>query len=185
MNKLTAIYIASTLFLAGCCCDKTCSSRCQKPVESHVKNNQPLPETPETTEVQTKSDIQPNQQEVSQTMSKVKTDSGLEYEIITAGKGATPSTGHTVTVHYTGWLNEDGQPGTKFDSSLDRHQPFKFVIGIGHVIPGWDEGVMGMQVGETRRLYIPSELGYGARGAGRSIPPHSDLIFDVELIDTK
>jgi peptidylprolyl isomerase len=115
-------------------------------------------------------------------MERIKTASGLEYTIITEGTGASPVVGKPVTVHYTGWLNTNGEPGKKFDSSLDRGQPFSFVIGIGHVIQGWDEGVLGMKVGEKRRLFIPANLGYGARGAGHLIPPHADLIFDVELL---
>ena len=112
-----------------------------------------------------------------------KTDSGLQYEIIKAGAGASPQAGRSVTVHYTGWLDNNGQPGTKFDSSVDRGQPFTFVIGVGQVIKGWDEGVLGMKVGEKRRLIIPATLGYGARGAGNLIPPNATLIFDVELLN--
>jgi len=111
-----------------------------------------------------------------------KTESGLEYEVITEGSGISPRKGQQVTVHYTGWLNNKGEKGTKFDSSVDRKQPFTFVIGVGQVIRGWDEGVSSMKVGETRRLFIPAELGYGSRGAGAVIPPNAGLIFDVELI---
>lgn len=114
-------------------------------------------------------------------MTRTKTASGLEYEILTEGTGESPRKGQQVTVHYTGWLNKDGKPGDKFDSSVDRGQKFTFVIGVGQVIKGWDEGVASMKVGEKRRLFLPSTLGYGATGAGRSIPPHADLIFDVEL----
>lgn len=115
-------------------------------------------------------------------MVRQKTDSGLEYEIIQEGAGITPEPGQDVTVHYTGYLDNNGELGTKFDSSVDRGRPFTFTIGVGQVIEGWDEGVMDMKVGEKRRLIIPSNLGYGARGAGRLIPPHSKLIFDVELL---
>ncbi len=116
------------------------------------------------------------------TMTRQKTDSGLAYEITQEGSGASPQKGQQVTVHYTGWLDENGQPGAKFDSSVDRGQPFSFVIGVGQVIKGWDEGVMGMKVGEKRRLIIPAELGYGQHGAGSAIPPNATLIFDVELL---
>ncbi len=111
----------------------------------------------------------------------VTTDSGLQYEVLSAGEGATPEPGKTVVVHYTGTL-EDGK---KFDSSRDRGQPFSFKIGVGQVIKGWDEGVMSMQLKERRKLIIPSELGYGARGAGGVIPPNATLIFDVELLEIK
>lgn len=115
-------------------------------------------------------------------MAKQTTDSGLQYEVQQEGAGASPKPGQRVTVHYTGWLDDNGKPGAKFDSSVDRGQPFTFTIGIGQVIRGWDEGVLDMKPGEKRRLTIPSDLGYGARGAGGAIPPHATLIFDVELL---
>lgn len=131
------------------------------------------------------------QREVSQNVAKYEEPmigtcaSGLKYEVLKAApEGAQqPKSGQKVTVHYTGWLEYDGKPGMKFDSSVDRGQKFSFIIGIGQVIKGWDEGVMDMKVGEKRRLTIPSHLGYGARGAGRIIPPNATLIFDVELFD--
>jgi len=118
----------------------------------------------------------------NETMTRQKTPSGLEYEILQEGNEPTPQKGNKVTVHYTGWLDNKGQKGTKFDSSVDRGQPFSFTIGMGQVIKGWDEGVLSMKVGEKRRLIIPAELGYGARGAGGAIPPNATLIFDVELL---
>ena len=111
-----------------------------------------------------------------------KTPSGAEYWDITVGTGATASAGKTVTVHYTGWLAKDGK---KFDSSVDRGQPFSFQLGAGQVIKGWDEGVSGMKAGGKRQLRIPPELGYGSRGAGGVIPPNATLIFDVELLGVK
>jgi peptidylprolyl isomerase len=110
-----------------------------------------------------------------------KTTSGLQYEDTKIGTGASPKTGQTAVVHYTGWLLD----GTKFDSSKDRGEPFSFAIGRGQVIKGWDEGVATMKVGGTRTLMIPPELGYGARGAGGVIPPNATLKFDVELLDVK
>ncbi len=111
-------------------------------------------------------------------MTMMITDSGLKYEDLTTGDGATAQAGHTVTVHYTGWLED----GTKFDSSKDRDQPFQFALGASQVIRGWDEGVAGMCVGGQRKLTIPHHLGYGAQGAGGVIPPNATLIFDVELL---
>lgn len=112
----------------------------------------------------------------------VTTDSGLRYEDHMVGDGAEASSGDKVDVHYTGWLNKEDKKGQKFDSSVDRGRPFSFPLGAGRVIRGWDEGVAGMKTGGKRTLYIPAKLGYGARGAGRSIPPNADLIFDVELL---
>ncbi|MBF0266272.1 MAG: FKBP-type peptidyl-prolyl cis-trans isomerase [Gammaproteobacteria bacterium] len=108
-------------------------------------------------------------------------DNGLNIDILVEGSGTVAEKGLTVDVHYTGWLED----GTKFDSSVDRNQPFSFVLGAGHVIRGWDEGVNGMQIGEKRKLTIPSDLGYGAQGAGGVIPPNATLIFDVELLAVK
>jgi peptidylprolyl isomerase len=115
----------------------------------------------------------------------MKTASGLEIVDTVAGTGASPATGQTCVMHYTGWLYVDGKKGAKFDSSLDRGSPFSFKIGVKQVIGGWDEGVASMKVGGKRTLIIPPELGYGARGAGGVIPPNATLIFDVELLDVK
>ena len=107
---------------------------------------------------------------------------GLKYTDSKVGDGAVASPGATVSVHYTGWLDKDGAKGAKFDSSVDRGQPFQFTLGAHQVIAGWDEGVAGMKVGGKRTLIIPPELGYGARGAGGVIPPNATLMFDVELL---
>lgn len=109
----------------------------------------------------------------------MKTPSGLAYVDLQTGTGPQPTAGKAVKVHYTGWLEN----GTKFDSSVDRNQPFDFIIGVGQVVPGWDEGVMTMRVGGKRKLVIPPQLGYGASGAGGVIPPNATLIFEVELLD--
>jgi len=111
----------------------------------------------------------------------VTTASGLKYIDLVVGKGASPVKGKRVKVHYTGTLEN----GKKFDSSVDRNEPFVFVIGVGQVIPGWDEGVMSMKVGGKRKLIIPAKLGYGAAGAGGVIPPNATLLFDVELLDVQ
>jgi peptidylprolyl isomerase len=113
------------------------------------------------------------------------TPSGLQVTDTVVGTGAAPKTGQTCVMHYTGWLYVNGAKGKKFDSSVDRGQPFEFSIGTGQVIKGWDEGVSTMKVGGKRTLIIPAELGYGARGAGGVIPPNATLIFDVELLGVK
>ena len=110
------------------------------------------------------------------------TPSGLQYEDTVVGTGAQATKGKSVTVHYTGWLYQNGVQGAKFDSSKDRNDPFVFSLGAGMVIRGWDEGVAGMLVGGARTLIIPPDLGYGARGAGGVIPPNATLKFDVELL---
>ncbi|HJZ24171.1 MAG TPA: FKBP-type peptidyl-prolyl cis-trans isomerase [Candidatus Babeliales bacterium] len=119
---------------------------------------------------------------------EIKTASGLRYIIQKEAEDKNaqqPKTGQTVTVHYTGLLEDNGQPGKKFDSSVDRGEPFSFPIGTGMVIKGWDEGVMTMTVGEKRRLIIPAHLGYGPRGIPGVIPGNAILIFDVELLEIK
>ncbi len=117
--------------------------------------------------------------------SAYNTPSGLGVADVTVGTGKEAKAGETVVVHYTGWLYERGTKTTKFDSSVDRGEPFDFPLGAGRVIAGWDEGVAGMKVGGKRTLIIPPELGYGASGAGDVIPPNATLIFDVELLDVK
>ena len=107
---------------------------------------------------------------------------GLKYTDTTVGTGAEATPGHKVSVHYTGWLYNNGQKGAKFDSSVDRGQPFSFTLGAQQVIKGWDEGVAGMKVGGKRTLIIPPGLAYGSRGAGGVIPPGATLTFDVELL---
>jgi peptidylprolyl isomerase len=113
------------------------------------------------------------------------TASGLQIIDSIEGTGATPKSGQTCVMHYTGWLYENGVKGKKFDSSVDRGEPFEFKIGQRQVIGGWDEGVATMKVGGKRTLIIPPALGYGARGAGGLIPPNATLMFDVELLDVK
>jgi len=115
----------------------------------------------------------------------ITTPSGLSYVDTAEGAGPSPKSGQTCVMHYTGWLSAAGKPGTKFDSSVDRGQPFSFSVGVGQVIKGWDEGVITMKKGGKRTLHIPAALGYGSRGAGGVIPPNADLIFDVELLDIR
>ncbi|ABD07631.1 Peptidylprolyl isomerase [Rhodopseudomonas palustris HaA2] len=122
---------------------------------------------------------------MSESAKTVTTPSGLKIEDATVGSGASPARGQICVMHYTGWLYENGVKGKKFDSSVDRNEPFEFPIGMGRVIKGWDEGVASMKVGGKRTLIIPPELGYGARGAGGVIPPNATLIFEVELLGVK
>jgi peptidylprolyl isomerase len=116
-------------------------------------------------------------------MSMTKSASGLSFEDTVVGTGASPASGQTCVMHYTGWLWINGEKGSKFDSSLDRGRPFSFPLGQGRVIKGWDEGVASMKIGGKRTLLIPPELGYGARGAGGVIPPNATLLFEVELLE--
>jgi FKBP-type peptidyl-prolyl cis-trans isomerase len=120
-------------------------------------------------------------QKPPETSGVTTTDSGLQYEDLVVGTGAEAKVGDTVSAHYTGTLED----GTKFDSSLDRNQPFEFTIGAGQVIKGWDEGVVGMKVGGTRKLTIPPDLAYGDQGAGSIIPPNATLIFEIQLLEIK
>jgi FKBP-type peptidyl-prolyl cis-trans isomerase FkpA len=141
------------------------------PVWSQDSTTTPAAQTPT---VQAKD----NMKKTTKEPKTITTASGLKYQVLKKGKGAVAKAGQTVTVHYTGWLTD----GTKFDSSVDRGQPFTFNLGAGQVIKGWDEGVAGMKVGEKRKLTIPPDLGYGPQGAGNVIPPNATLIFDVELL---
>jgi peptidylprolyl isomerase len=118
-------------------------------------------------------------------MSVTTSSSGLQFSDTVVGTGASPKTGQKCVMHYTGWLYENGVKGKKFDSSVDRGDPFEFAIGMRQVIAGWDEGVATMKVGGKRTLIIPPQLGYGARGAGGVIPPNATLMFDVELLGVK
>ena len=126
--------------------------------------------------------IAPCAQSNAATNQVIEMPNGLKYTDDTTGNGAEATAGKKVSVHYTGWLYNNGVKGAKFDSSVDRGQPFQFTLGAHQVIAGWDEGVAGMKVGGKRTLIIPPELGYGARGAGGVIPPNATLMFDVELL---
>ncbi len=175
--SLLAMTLAGIL-IAGCGNSKTSSGSVSSQNEKKAPAAQtsqaarPPAETPATPPAATK-EIPPVQDK-----NAITTPSGLKYIDIVTGTGATPQTGQLVTVHYTGWLTD----GTKFDSSVDRGQPFRFTLGEGRVIKGWDEGVSTMKIGGKRRLIIPPKLGYGERGAGGVIPPNAELTFDVELL---
>ena len=148
--------------------------------QSSTVNSQPNSQ-PQTTSTDNTAQEISKKMTTENTEKIITTPSGLKYLDRVVGTGASPKTGQTVTVHYTGTLEN----GTQFDSSRDRNQPFSFKIGVGQVIKGWDEGVLTMKVGGDRKLIIPSDLGYGARGAGGAIPPNATLIFDVELLGIK
>jgi peptidylprolyl isomerase len=126
--------------------------------------------------------VSPSGRSAAATNEVIEMPNGLKYADNTTGNGAEATAGRKVSVHYTGWLSDNGAKGKKFDSSVDRGQPFQFTLGAHQVIAGWDEGVAGMKIGGKRTLIIPPELGYGARGAGGVIPPNATLIFDVELL---
>ena len=137
---------------------------------------------PACTQKESKQPAEATQQgAATQPAGTVTTPSGLGYVDVVPGTWKSPAPGKQVKVHYTGWLEN----GTKFDSSVDRSEPFIFTIGVGQVVPGWDEGVMSMKVGGKRKLIIPPQLGYGESGAGGVIPPNATLIFDVELLDVE
>ncbi|MCG3205484.1 MAG: hypothetical protein KCHDKBKB_02205 [Elusimicrobia bacterium] len=156
MNKYVLVILLTCAANAGCA----------------LKQGNPAPTTTNTTKESPKE---------SSSVKTIKTSSGLQYVDIKEGTGESPKNGQRVTVHYTGKLKD----GTKFDSSVDRGEPFTFIIGVGQVIKGWDEGVATMKVGGQRTLIIPSQLGYGERGAGNVIPPNAELHFDVELLGIK
>ena len=156
------------ILLAVCACSLVMA--CQKnPAGGKIEGATPTTSAP--AKIQIGAPMNPNEDWKS-------TKSGLQYSDLTEGTGAAPQTGKHVSVHYTGWLED----GTKFDSSVDRGQPFSFVIGVGQVIPGWDEGVSTMKGGGKRKLKIPANLAYGPGGAGGVIPPNATLLFDVELL---
>jgi len=166
------VFVLMTCSFGGCDCQSKCSG-C-----AHVCHEETVPECLDNQVNVTSVTVKETKDD---SMAKQKSETGLEWEVLSEGVGETPDVGKTVTVHYTGWLDENGEPGKKFDSSVDRGQKFSFKIGVGMVIPGWDEGVMNMKVGEKRRIFIPADLAYGSRGAGGVIPPNAALIFDVEL----
>ncbi len=176
---LSSIWVlAAALTLAGCGNPKPGSGTMASQEEKKPQAAQTPAAAPQAAKPQATPPAAPKEMPPVQDQNAITTTSGLKYIDLAAGAGAAPQAGQMVTVHYTGWLKD----GTKFDSSLDRGQPFRFTLGEGRVIKGWDEGVATMKVGGKRRLIIPSSLAYGTRGASGVIPPNAELTFDVELL---
>lgn len=175
--------VAAGLFITG-----LSMAACGEPAKEQKKEQIEKKQSTETNKTKPTEEVTtPKEKTVvsENTAAKKETlPSGLSFIIVKAAdaNAKAPAKGSKVEVHYTGWLDKDGALGNKFDSSVDRGFPFKFNVGVGQVIAGWDEGVMLMKVGEKRRFFIPSKLGYGAYGAGNVIPPNADLIFDVEVL---
>ena len=177
MRIVVPHYFACSL-LVFCCSFSSCSSKKAKTIKKSVKIKKKQSKLKPTT-ITTKKKVA-----MSEEKKTIETASGLKYEVLVAPKADAkkPTKMAEVEVHYTGWLSDGGKKGAKFDSSKDRKQTFKFSVGAGYVIKGWDEGVLSMSEGETRLFTIPSNLAYGDRGAGGVIPPNATLLFEVELI---
>lgn len=170
---IVLVVLLAAVSLAGC-------GKSEEPASTSTESEQPAAEEPAAEEPAEEPAAEPAE-EPAATGEKTEDVTELKIEDIKGGTGAEAVAGKNVTVHYTGWLTD----GTKFDSSKDRGQPFVFPLGAGRVIAGWDQGVQGMKVGGTRKLTIPPALGYGAAGAGGSIPPNATLVFEVELLDVQ
>ncbi len=183
MNEILISFMAIVGFLLLLIVSKLFQSKPKDSTSSTSVNqtqsqSQSQLQTQTQTQTQKESVMSQEQENTPNLQDAISTASGLKYIEITEGEGESPSKGQTVTVHYTGTLEN----GSKFDSSRDRNRPFSFTIGVGQVIKGWDEGVATMKVGGRRTLIVPPELGYGSQGAGGVIPPNATLIFDVELL---
>jgi peptidylprolyl isomerase len=172
MRKM--LWIVCAMIMMGACTRKEQPEQSQPATQPEAAA--PAPATPAPAEAANPAEPAPTK--TAPAAKTITTASGLKYQDLLEGKGPSPKPGSHVMVHYTGWLTN----GTKFDSSLDRNQPFTFTLGRGEVIKGWDEGVATMRVGGKRKLTIPPGLGYGSRGAGGVIPPNATLIFEVELL---
>jgi peptidylprolyl isomerase len=179
MKKRTKSFMTA-FALGGMLCSGLAQGRCKQ--EPAITKQ----EAPQDKKVQT-TPVTRTKKQLVDTSKRITMPSGWSYEIITAAPtGAkSPQNGQQVFVHYTGWLDNKGKEGKKFDSSVDRGEKFKFYLGRGAVIRGWDEAVLNMKIGEKIRVYLPSNLAYGNRGAGNIIPPNAALIFDIELFEAQ
>jgi len=178
--KKTIKHLGSALVLGGIVCSGLTHTKCKQ---------EPTTDKQETSKTK-KQEVVPSiqaQKQANDPLKRITMPSGWSYEVITtAPAGAqAPKHGQKVFVHYTGWLDNNGKEGKKFDSSVDRGQKFEFYLGRGSVIRGWDEAVANMKIGEKIRVYLPADLAYGNRGAGNVIPPNAALIFDIELFDAQ
>ncbi len=180
---LIATFMAAVAVIAGCSKTDETPADWAPPVPKSVNLFYEQPESaPAESETESAAEEGAESATEASEGETITTDSGLQYIVEKKGDGAEAVPGKTVFVHYTGTLKDTGE---KFDSSLDRGTPIDFVLGAGMVIPGWDEGIAGMKVGEKRKLIIPSELGYGASGSPPVIPPNADLVFETEIVDVK
>jgi FKBP-type peptidyl-prolyl cis-trans isomerase FkpA len=182
VSKRAALWLSAGIILVACLSIIACTSQPTAPPQGSAQPGQAQPDQAQPSQAQPgegQPSAQPAQPATASTGGAPVTK--LEIKDVKVGNGAVAKSGDSVTVDYTGWLTD----GTKFDSSVDRKQPFTFALGAGQVIPGWDQGVAGMKVGGVRKLTIPPDLGYGAQGAGGVIPPNATLIFEVKLLAVK
>ena len=179
--KKTIKHLGSALALGGIICNGFTHAKCKQEPTTDKQ------EAPKDKKQEVATPATRTKKQTVDTTKRITMPSGWSYEIITAApaEAKAPQQGQRISVHYTGWLDDNGKEGKKFDSSVDRGQKFEFYLGRGAVIRGWDEAVANMKIGEKIRVYLPADLAYGNRGAGNLIPANAALIFDIELFDAK